>query len=48
MMIEADVNLGIYTGDTSIELIPIMAHPPMMISDLSLESFLNTVINVSS
>jgi len=45
MMIEADVNLGIYTGDTSIELIPIMAHPPIMFSDLSLESFLNTIID---
>ena len=40
--------IGIYTGDTSIELIPIMAHPPIMFSDLSLESFLNTIIDVST
>jgi hypothetical protein len=40
--------LGIYTGDISTELMPIMAHPPNFYSDLSLVSFLNTIINVST
>ena len=40
--------LGTYTGDTSTELVPIMAHPPIMSSDLLLESFLNTIIDVST
>ena len=48
MMIEADVNLGYFTGGGSIfDFIPIMAHPPIMYSDLSLELFLETIIQVS-
>ena len=42
MMIEADVNLGVLEG--TLDIIPIMAHPPAVISDLSLEQFLETVI----
>ena len=44
MMIEADVNIGRINGTG--DLIPIMAHPPTVTSDLSLEHFLNTVIQV--
>ena len=47
MMIEADVNLGYFTGGGSIfDFIPIMAHPPIMYSDLSLDLFLETIIQV--
>jgi hypothetical protein len=45
MMIEADVNLGFVLG--GFDLIPIMAHPPIVISDLSLEMFLDTIIEVT-
>ena len=46
-MIEADVNLGYFTGGGSIfDFIPIMAHPPIMYSDLSLDLFLETIIQV--
>ena len=49
MMIEADVNLGYFTGGGSIfDFIPIMAHPPIMYSDLSLDLFLETIIQVSN
>ena len=41
MMIEADVNIGL-NGE------PIMAHPPVIISDLSLQQFLDIVIEVNS
>ena len=44
MMIEADVNMGFLIG--SLELIPIMAHPPSIVSDLSLEAFLDKIIDV--
>ncbi len=46
MMLEADVTLGFVQGDYS-QLIPVMAHPPQFISDLSLEQFVQTVIDVS-
>lgn len=39
-MIEADVVLGRLEQNATGELIPIMAHPPNDISDLSLENFL--------
>uniref|UniRef100_V9IDE0 Protein FAM151B n=1 Tax=Apis cerana TaxID=7461 RepID=V9IDE0_APICE len=42
MMLEADVVLGKVTGQDVQQ--PIMAHPPTNESDLSLENFLNTVI----
>ena len=41
MMIEADVSIG---PDGQ----PIMAHPPAIVSDLSLQQFLDIVIAVSS
>lgn len=44
MMIEADVSMGTVVGsDGSIR--PIMAHPPTKSSDLSLEEFLDTILN---
>jgi len=44
MMIEADVSMGtIVGGDGSI--LPIMAHPPSITSDLSLEEFIDTILN---
>ncbi|XP_029159327.1 protein FAM151B isoform X2 [Nylanderia fulva] len=42
MMLEADVVVGKLNGTT--DLIPIMAHPPHNVSDLSLENFLDTII----
>ena len=47
MMIEADVNLGYFTGGSIFDFIPIMAHPPIIYSDLSLDLFLDKVIEVS-
>ena len=44
MMIEADVNMGVLFGTTEIR--PIMAHPPLAVSDLSLEAFIDTVDKV--
>ena len=44
MMIEADVNLGFDLDGSISEMVPIMAHPPNIISDLSLERFLLTTI----
>ncbi|KAG6798761.1 hypothetical protein HZU73_05564 [Apis mellifera caucasica] len=44
MMLEADVVLGKVTGQDGSVQQPIMAHPPSNESDLSLENFLNTVI----
>lgn len=44
MMIETDVSLGKLKGDASSGKRPIMAHPPIKTSDLSLEDFLDTVI----
>ena len=46
MMIEADVNLGYFTGDSIWDLIPIMAYPPELHSDLSMDLFLDKVIEV--
>ena len=46
-MIEANVNLGHFTGDLIWDLIPIMAYPPQLHSDLSLDLFLDKVIEVS-
>ena len=46
MMIEADVNLGYFTGGSIFDFIPIMAHPPIIYSDLSLDLFLDKVIEV--
>ena len=48
MMIEADVSLGFDLDGSITEMVPIMAHPPMIVSDLSLERFLQTVIKVSN
>lgn len=45
MMIEADVSLGRVKHSSSKGLVPIMAHPPVKVSDLSLEAFLDTIIN---
>lgn len=42
MMIEADVQLGTLSNDSSL-IIPIMAHPPNNVSDLSLETFLSKI-----
>jgi hypothetical protein len=44
MMIEADVSLGTIKGKEG-HLIPIMAHPPSKQSDLSLEEFLDTILD---
>jgi hypothetical protein len=46
MMIEADISLGTLASSPS-EVIPIMAHPPSTVSDLSLEMFLSEIVNVS-
>ena len=45
-MIEANVNLGHFTGDLIWDLIPIMTYPPDLHSDLSLDLFLDKVIEV--
>ncbi|XP_008558649.1 protein FAM151A isoform X2 [Microplitis demolitor] len=42
MMVEADVVLG--TVDDSMDVIPIMAHPPKNTSNLSLEDFLTAIV----
>merc|ERR1712165_117653 len=44
MMIEADVNLGYFTGGSIWDLIPIMAYPSELHSDLSMDLFLDKVI----
>lgn len=44
MMIEADVNMGVLVGTTEVR--PIMAHPPIVVSDLTLEDFIDTVDKV--
>lgn len=44
MMIEADVNLG--KVHNSKEVLPIMAHPPDVTSDLTLANFLSIVAKV--
>ena len=45
MMIEADVTLGTHKLLASQSKIPVMAHPPITSSDLSLEEFLDMIIN---
>lgn len=46
MMIEADVSMGTIKGkDGDLLLVPIMAHPPSKQSDLSLEEFLDTILD---
>ena len=47
-MIEADVNLGTLNDRPNSDSVPIMAHPPDNTSDLSLDSFLDKVIQVSA
>ncbi|XP_057371637.1 uncharacterized protein LOC130692528 isoform X1 [Daphnia carinata] len=44
MMIEADVSVGTITGGDA-TIMPIMAHPPLNTSDLSLEEFLDTILD---
>lgn len=44
-MIEADVVIGTLINGTIDTLIPIMSHPPVNSSDLSLEIFLKDVLN---
>ena len=48
MMIEADISLGWLEGsDTTQSKIPVMAHPPEIFSDLSLEDFINKVVKAT-
>lgn len=47
MMLEADVVMGKLSNSNSTN-IPIMAHPPAVESDLSLEDFLNISCNNNS
>jgi hypothetical protein len=47
MMLEADVSLGTLIGHPDEDLFPVMAHPPHTTSDLSLEMFLDGVIQVN-
>ncbi|KAL1139979.1 hypothetical protein AAG570_006956 [Ranatra chinensis] len=47
-MIEADVVLGHVESDSGGILLPIMAHPPNKVSDLSLADFLSTIRNSST
>nr|CAH0105063.1 unnamed protein product [Daphnia galeata] len=44
MMIEADVSMGTIAGGDG-NIMPIMAHPPVNTSDLSLEEFLDTILS---
>lgn len=47
MMIEADVSMGrLSSNPFEGPLIPVMAHPPLTISDLSLIDFVTTVVQV--
>lgn len=48
MMLEADVILGQLINSTTKNTIPIMGHPPATLSDLSLEEFLQEVLNFNS
>ncbi len=43
-MIEADVSMGKLKSDPSSGKRPIMAHPPVKTSDLTLEDFLDTIL----
>lgn len=42
MMIEADVQLGTLINNNTI-IIPVMAHPPNNVSDISLQMFLSQI-----
>lgn len=46
-MIEADVSLGKLKNDLSSGKQPVMAHPPIKTSDLSLEDFLDDVLDAT-
>jgi hypothetical protein len=46
MMLEADVVLGTLEGGSGVQ-IPVMAHPPDNVSDLSLEGFLTEVLTAT-
>jgi len=46
MMLEADVVLGTLEGGSG-EKIPVMAHPPDNVSDLSLDNFLTEVMSAA-
>lgn len=46
--LEADVSLGDVTGPNPEYSVPIMAHPPKMISDISLQSWIERVINAKT
>ena len=48
MMLEADVSLGTLIGHPDQDPFPVMAHPPHTTSDLSLEMFLDGVIQVNT
>ena len=45
MMLEADVNLG-HVFRSRGELVPIMAHPPDINSDLSFKEYVRIVVEV--
>lgn len=45
-MLEADVVLGTLEGGSGVQ-IPVMAHPPDNVSDLSLEGFLTEVLTAT-
>ena len=45
MMIEADILMGTISGDEDVTIRPIMAHPPLKQSDLTLEQFLDSVLS---
>jgi hypothetical protein len=44
-MIEADIVYGRLMNDSSEVLQPVMAHPPLLESDISLKSFLTQIMN---
>ena len=44
-MIEADIVYGYLKDDPTKELQPIMAHPPILESDITLKSFLTQIMN---
>lgn len=47
-MIEADIVFGHLEGDPLKEQLPVMAHPPLNSSDISLESFLTQVLEFNN
>ena len=47
-MIEADVSMGKLKSDPSSGKRPIMAHPPVKTSDLTLEDFLDTILEADN